>query len=208
MSFLKNLREVNKTRSAAWSKGTAFPLSFHATELAGETGEVCNDIKKLYRLQHGLEGGVDTMPNLREELADVIICADLLAMKLDINLEEEITKKFNKVSEKYGFKERLGEKTPVSEMTIPPVPQIKEEKTLIINGKPVVTKATFLTYTEIVYLTNPSWVGTNPSVMFHSKGKVCHECGRKDQIDGMMHTGTTVHISDGMIFSVVHTNNA
>lgn len=76
-----------------------------ACAMAGECGEVCNEVKKLKRLEKA-DSKLKTPTSeiqLREkialELADLIIYADLLAARLDINLEEAITYKFNLVSE-------------------------------------------------------------------------------------------------------------
>jgi NTP pyrophosphatase (non-canonical NTP hydrolase) len=76
-------------------------------ELAGETGEACNAAKKIARLQRGMAGGSDESDNLAEELADVVICADLAAIRAGIDLGAAIVAKFNKTSEKHGFPERL-----------------------------------------------------------------------------------------------------
>lgn len=79
-----------------------------ATAMAGECGEACNEIKKLRRLD-GADSSIDT-PAERErlrqvigkELADLIIYADLLAARLNIDLSNAIAGKFNEVSEKCG----------------------------------------------------------------------------------------------------------
>lgn len=77
-----------------------------ATAMAGECGEACNEVKKLRRLD-GADSGIDTPANRAElrikigkELADLIIYADLLAARLDIDLAEAVTFKFNEVSQK------------------------------------------------------------------------------------------------------------
>jgi len=64
--------------------------------MAGEVGEVCNLTKKMLR---GEKIGKD---EIADEIADVIIYADLLAARLTIDLEEAIIKKFNIVSKKRG----------------------------------------------------------------------------------------------------------
>lgn len=84
-----------------------------ATAMAGECGEACNDIKKLRRLD-GADNNIDT-PEAREELvaavaaelADLVIYADLLAARLDIDLGRAVVNKFNLVSAKRGSKIRL-----------------------------------------------------------------------------------------------------
>ena len=83
-------------------------LEFSAVELGGEVGEVLNAVKKLARLRRGMAGGSDTINNIAEELADVVICADLLAIKLGINLDQAVVDKFNATSIKHGFPDRLG----------------------------------------------------------------------------------------------------
>lgn len=80
-----------------------------ACAMAGETGEACNFIKKMRRL----ETGADRVPNrearwieLRDEtakeLADVVIYADLLAERLGIDLGKAVREKFNEVSRARG----------------------------------------------------------------------------------------------------------
>lgn len=77
-----------------------------ATAMAGECGEACNEIKKLRRLD-GADADADTAENrhwlkvnIAHELADLVIYADLLAARLDIDLGEAIKFKFNEVSDK------------------------------------------------------------------------------------------------------------
>jgi NTP pyrophosphatase (non-canonical NTP hydrolase) len=79
-----------------------------ATAMAGECGEACNNIKKLRRLD-GADQELDTEHNRAKlihdtanELADLVIYADLLAARLGIDLGYAVTKKFNEVSEKRG----------------------------------------------------------------------------------------------------------
>jgi NTP pyrophosphatase (non-canonical NTP hydrolase) len=79
-----------------------------ATAMAGECGEACNEIKKLRRLD-GADKDIDTPFNREQlknktakELADLIIYADLLAARMDIDLGQAVVDKFNEVSEKRG----------------------------------------------------------------------------------------------------------
>lgn len=99
------LREANRARSAEWSNDVS--LSFRGNELAGETGEACNVIKKLERERLGIRGSRDTNEHLAEELADVLICVDLIAMDLGIDMVEALQDKFNATSEKVGLRTRL-----------------------------------------------------------------------------------------------------
>jgi NTP pyrophosphatase (non-canonical NTP hydrolase) len=82
-------------------------LSFRGNELAGETGEACNVIKKLERERLGYRGSRDTIEHLAEELADVIIVADMIACDAGFELGPAIIAKFNATSEKYGLATRI-----------------------------------------------------------------------------------------------------
>ncbi|WP_398473694.1 MazG-like family protein, partial [Tardiphaga sp.] len=67
-------------RQAEWDSGNQITVTYRANELAGEMGEACNIIKKLERERLGIRGSRATVEQLAEELADVVICADLIAM--------------------------------------------------------------------------------------------------------------------------------
>ncbi|MCP4078901.1 MAG: MazG-like family protein [Pirellulaceae bacterium] len=97
------LRKSNEARHLEWAGGESLPLSFRGVELGGEAGEACNEIKKIERIRLGLVGGKEDLGALADELADVIICADLIAMDLGIDLGEAVAKKFNRTSTKYGL---------------------------------------------------------------------------------------------------------
>jgi NTP pyrophosphatase (non-canonical NTP hydrolase) len=64
------------------------------TALAGEVGEACNLIKKLRR-----GDGIDPA-SIGQELADVVIYADLIASRLGLNLASLIVQKFDEVSDR------------------------------------------------------------------------------------------------------------
>ena len=72
-------------------------ILFWSTAVAGETGELCNWIKKMER--------GDKLPftywqkEVSKEAADIVIYLDLLCTKLGISLEKSIISKFNEVSE-------------------------------------------------------------------------------------------------------------
>lgn len=106
-NVLSYLRRVSAERCKVWMKGQVPPLTFQSTELAEEAGEVCGAVKKLARHEMGVAGGIADTTNLREELADVIICADLIAARYGIDLWEAICIKFNATSQKHGFPHRL-----------------------------------------------------------------------------------------------------
>lgn len=105
---LEALREANVARQAAWCADQQPDLSFRGNELGGECGEAQNVIKKLERERHGWAGSRDTLEHLAEELADVVICADLCAMTAGVDLAGAVIAKFNATSEKVGLPHRLG----------------------------------------------------------------------------------------------------
>jgi NTP pyrophosphatase (non-canonical NTP hydrolase) len=63
----------------------------------GELGEYANMRKKVERGDYTLE---DALPNLSDELADVVIYLDILADQLGIDLGKAIMSKWNKTSKK------------------------------------------------------------------------------------------------------------
>lgn len=107
MSTYHTLRGANAARQAEWDAGGKISLTFRATELAGEVGEACNVAKKLERERLGLAGSRASLQDLAHELADVVICADLVAMGEGIDLQAAVAEKFNLTSEKVGLATRL-----------------------------------------------------------------------------------------------------
>ena len=104
---MKDLRKANTTRQAEWDVDNQITLAYRGNELAGEVGEACNVIKKLERERMGIRGSRDTAAHLAEELADVVICADLIAMSAGIDLNLAVRQKFNATSQKVGLKTRM-----------------------------------------------------------------------------------------------------
>ena len=79
--------------------------------MAGEAGELANKLKKLDRLQRGITGTTENQKALLlevlDEMADVVICVDLIGMEIGIDSAEAVRSKFNATSEKHGLKTRL-----------------------------------------------------------------------------------------------------
>lgn len=98
MSFWHELRGSNILRDAEWNPNKLLSLSFRGNELGGEIGEAQNVLKKLERERLGLVGSRDTREHLAEELSDGVICLDLIAMELDIDLGYYVPRKFNLTS--------------------------------------------------------------------------------------------------------------
>jgi len=77
-----------------------------ACAMAGEAGEVCNAVKKLRRVSDGTNTAKDPQTAdecvklIAKEIADTVIYLDLLAARLDINLETAVRQKFNEVSDR------------------------------------------------------------------------------------------------------------
>lgn len=107
MTTHTNLRAANIARQNEWDQDNQITASYRGNELAGEVGEACNVIKKLERERLGILGSRATVDELADELADVLICADLIAMHYGVDLEAAVARKFNATSEKVGLKTRL-----------------------------------------------------------------------------------------------------
>ncbi|MEN3229239.1 MazG-like family protein [Methylorubrum rhodesianum] len=100
---LRDLHAANIARQAEWCPDQVPDLSFRGNELGGECGEAQNVIKKLERERQGWRGSRATKDDLADELADVVICADLCAVTADIDLGAAVRRKFNATSEKQGL---------------------------------------------------------------------------------------------------------
>jgi len=107
MTVYFSLRTANEARQKEWDGDGKISLSYRGNELAGECGEACNVIKKLDRENLGLPGSRDTVAHLAEELADVIICVDLIALRFGIDLNKAVMQKFNETTEKVRLLTRL-----------------------------------------------------------------------------------------------------
>lgn len=108
------LREVNVTRCQRWHPPGSVPWTAAdwSNATCGEAGELANVVKKIRRHETGaVNEGDPSLEALKamaaEELADVVIYCDLLADYLKVDLGAAVKAKFNKVSMKYGFPERL-----------------------------------------------------------------------------------------------------
>lgn len=86
--------------------GSDWSLTDWATAVSGELGEACNIIKKIRRGDLSIE---NAMEDLSDELADVFIYLDLLSYRSGIDLSQAVIEKWNKTSEKIGYRYRLTE---------------------------------------------------------------------------------------------------
>lgn len=103
----RKLAAANATRQLEWDPNNRVTLAYRGNELAGETGEACNVLKKLERERLGIRGSRATKEQAAEELADVIICASLIANDLGVDLWPAIVAKFNKTSDAVGLVTKL-----------------------------------------------------------------------------------------------------
>lgn len=117
---LRALRETNTARCARWHGPDTEPwtLADWSNAMGGEAGEAQNVVKKIRRIDTGTDrpqgrflSPADERQRLvnalATELADVVIYADLLAAHAGIDLAAAIVSKFNIISEREGFPERL-----------------------------------------------------------------------------------------------------
>jgi NTP pyrophosphatase (non-canonical NTP hydrolase) len=110
-----HMSEVNRSRCRRWhDPDTSDPWSGAdwSNAMCGEAGEAANAVKKLRRYETHT-APQNTPPReelalmLAAELADVILYVDLLAAHYGIDLAAAIAAKFNVVSIRQGFPERL-----------------------------------------------------------------------------------------------------
>lgn len=122
----RQLRAVNVARAERWHAEHPWSGSDWMVAAMGELGEAGNYVKKLNRARDGIAGandpGVSTLTlGLAEELADAVTYIDLIAAKYGIDLARHVAAKFNHVSEREGFPERLPE---LDAIPRPPEPKI------------------------------------------------------------------------------------
>ena len=107
MNFLRELRVKNQERQRLWPGNENIDVLFRAVEFSGESGELMNAVKKIYRLENEVAGNTaqrqELRQNLLDEIGDVLITLDNLAAEYDIDIEEVTKLKFNKTSHKVGI---------------------------------------------------------------------------------------------------------
>jgi len=98
LSF-SELRAASEARNNENAGGESdWTLADWGNALAGETGELCNFIKKSRRNLPGDPSLDDLRQDMANELADIVTYADLIANKLGVDLGKAIRDKFNVVS--------------------------------------------------------------------------------------------------------------
>lgn len=107
---------TNAARCAKWHPG--FPrdgiwsLADWSNAMVGEAGEAANAVKKIRRVETSLVGKVDPdlddlRVSLANEIADTFLYLDLLATRAGIDLPAAIVAKFNAISVREGFEDRM-----------------------------------------------------------------------------------------------------
>jgi NTP pyrophosphatase (non-canonical NTP hydrolase) len=111
---LQQLRDLGNSRRDRWHTPDTEPWSGAdwSNAMCGEAGEAANVVKKIRRIETGTgshdgPGLNDLRAMLADELADTIAYADLLAQHYDLDLRVAIASKFNEVSQREGFPERM-----------------------------------------------------------------------------------------------------
>ena len=69
------------------------------TKITEEVGELAEQIMKYQGRQRDAKGDFD-LTDLKDEVADVIIAASMMAVALDLDLDEVVQKKITKIKDK------------------------------------------------------------------------------------------------------------
>lgn len=104
-------RAANVARCLKWHPEgiDSWSPSDWMTAVVGETGELASLLKMRNRERDGLPGNKfsPTQKQIADELADVLTYLDLLAEVLGVDLGAAAVLKFNEVSERVGFPDRI-----------------------------------------------------------------------------------------------------
>ncbi len=104
-------RAANVARCLKWHPAgiASWSPSDWITAVMGELGELASLLKMRNRERDGLPGNKfsPTQKQVADELADVFTYLDLLAEVLGVNMATAVVEKFNEVSARVGFPDRL-----------------------------------------------------------------------------------------------------
>lgn len=104
-------RSANAARCRKWHPDgiRSWSSSDWLTAVTGELGELASLIKMRNRERDGLPGNKfsPTEKQVADEIADVLTYLDLLAESLGIDLGKAAAEKFNEVSARVGFPDRI-----------------------------------------------------------------------------------------------------
>lgn len=98
---LPHFRNRNGELAHSQANGHDWSVAEWTDAMAGEVGEACNIAKKLIRGDYGPDetAGIQA---LLDEIADVVVYADLVCQRVGGNLDLAVVKKFNEVSDRVG----------------------------------------------------------------------------------------------------------
>jgi len=104
--------QANRDRCSLWHALDSWTTAEWACAAAGEMGETCNVVKKLFRIEKGHRSTRDPNPEelraqLQKEIGDTFIYLDLLAQSCGLSMYECVAKAFNEVSEREGYPQKL-----------------------------------------------------------------------------------------------------
>lgn len=104
-------RRANVARNNRWHPTgvNGWSSSDWLTAITGELGELASLVKMRNRERDGLPGNKfsPTDQQIADEVADVVTYLDLFAESLGIDLGKAAAEKFNEVSRRVGFPERI-----------------------------------------------------------------------------------------------------
>ena len=104
-------RAANVARCIKWHPQgiESWSPSDWLTAVTGELGELASLLKMRNRERDGLPGNKfsPTDKQVADEIADMLTYLDLLAAALGVDLGFAVTQKFNEVSERVGFSDRI-----------------------------------------------------------------------------------------------------
>jgi NTP pyrophosphatase (non-canonical NTP hydrolase) len=113
-----HFRAANVARCLKWHPAgiASWSPSDWLTAVTGELGELASLLKMRNRERDELPGNKfsPTDKMVADELADVLTYLDLLAEVLGVNLGQAAVEKFNEVSERVGFPDRIQTHPPVA----------------------------------------------------------------------------------------------
>lgn len=96
--ILQQLKEANKKRIPEFGHNlNDWSMPEWSNAVAGETGELCNVIKKIHRGDFTLDEA-NKKELIADEAADIVIYLDILCQRAGLDLGYAIVNKFNKKS--------------------------------------------------------------------------------------------------------------
>ncbi len=163
-------RAANVARCVKWHPAgiDSWSPSDWLVAVTGELGELASLLKMRNRERDGLPGNKfsPTQKQIADELADVLTYLDLLAEVLGVNLGAAAVEKFNEVSERVGFPDRIELRTrasppKVEEPNAAQFPNDLHPKTLLLVKRFMVELAWKLRAAQIKYGYGDGWLQDN-----------------------------------------------